>query len=57
MNPVSLLEIGRRSRPDTSASISSDTSDTPIDQPSVLSGDDEQPTGTTDPGGLQQLRP
>ena len=49
VNPVGLLEIGRRSRPDTPASIGSDTSGALLDQ-SVLSGDDGQRVNTTDHG-------
>ena len=36
VNPVGLLEIGRRSRPDTPASIGSDTSGAPIELAGVL---------------------
>ena len=49
VNAVGLLEIGRRSWPDTPASIGSDTSGALLDQ-SVLSGDDGQHVNTTDSG-------
>ena len=38
MNPVGLLEIGQRSRPDTPASVCSDTSGAPIEPAGVLMG-------------------